>query len=99
MVGPGGRGRNGQCLSGSDYNNLMLAARQKDAILLFFRVPRQFVYGHFVYDISSTDISSTDISSTTVGLYQATGQLYIQLLFQKIIIFINSDFYLHYDSL
>ena len=51
---------------------------------------------HFVYDTSSTDISSTDISSTTV--YQRTGQLYIQLLFQQIIIFIDSNFYLHYDS-
>ena len=59
-------------------------------------VPRQFVYGHFVYDTSSTDISSTDISFTTV--YQRTGQLYIQLLFQQFIIFINSNFYLHYDS-
>src|SRR6218665_258006 len=55
-------------------------------------VPRQFVYGHFVYDTSSTDISSTTV-------YQGTGQLYIQLLFQQIIIFINSNFYLHYDSL
>src|SRR6218665_1780431 len=45
------------------------------------------------------DNSSTDISSTTV--YQRVGQLYmyIQLLFQQIIIFINSNFYLHYDSL
>src|SRR6218665_3001414 len=60
------------------------------------KVSRQLVYGHFVYDTSSTDISSTDISSTTV--YQRTGQLYIQLLFQQIIIFINSNFYLHYDS-
>src|SRR6218665_2479177 len=60
------------------------------------KVPRQFVYRHFVYDTSSTDISSTDISSTIV--YQRVGQLYIQLLFQKIIIFINSNFYLHYDS-
>ena len=61
-------------------------------------VPQQFVYGHFVYDTSSTDISSTDISSTTV--YQRVGQLYIQLMFQQIIIFINSNFYyLHYDSL
>src|SRR6218665_2501395 len=60
-------------------------------------VPRQFVYGHFVYDTSSTDILSTDISSTAV--YQGTGQLYIQLLFQQIIIFINSNFHLHYDSL
>src|SRR6218665_840635 len=34
------------------------------------------------HDNSSTDISSTDISSTTV--YQRTGQLYIQLLFQQI---------------
>src|SRR6218665_2088178 len=59
-------------------------------------VPRQFVYGHFVYDTSSTDTSSTVISSTTV--YQRVGQLYIQLLFQQIIIFINSTFYLHYDS-
>src|SRR6218665_1914715 len=62
----------------------------------FHTVPRQFVYGHFVYDTSSTDISSTDISSTTV--YQRTGQLYIQLLFQQITIFINSNSYLHYDS-
>ena len=61
-----------------------------------YTVPRPFVYGHFVYDTSSTDISSTDISSTTV--YQRTGQLYIQLLFQQIIIFIDSNFYLHYDS-
>ena len=59
-------------------------------------VPRQFVYGHFVYDTSSTDISSTDVSSTTV--YQRTGQLYIQLLFQQIIIFITSNFHLYYDS-
>src|SRR6218665_3941659 len=59
-------------------------------------VPRQLVYGHFVYDTSSTDISSTDISSTTV--YQRVAQLYIQLPFQQIIIFINSNFYLHYDS-
>src|SRR6218665_298274 len=55
-------------------------------------VPRQFVYGHFVYDTSSTDNSSTTV-------YQGTGQIYIQLLFQKIIIFINSNFYLHYESL
>src|SRR6218665_570744 len=64
-------------------------------------VPRQFVYGLFVYDTSSTAfsssaISSTDISSATV--YQRVGQLYIQLMFQQIIIFINSNFYLHYDS-
>src|SRR6218665_2937506 len=58
-------------------------------------VPRQFVCGHFVYDTSFTDISSTDISST---VYQHTRQLYIQLRFQQIIIFINSNFYLHYDS-
>src|SRR6218665_1209614 len=57
------------------------------------RVPRQLVYGHFVY---MYDTSSTDISSTTV--YQRVAQLYIQLLFQQIIIFINSNFYLHYDS-
>src|SRR6218665_3466816 len=56
------------------------------------RVPRQLVYGHFVYDTSSTDISSTTV-------YQRVAQLYIQLLFQQIIIFINSNFYLHYDSL
>jgi len=49
-----------------------------------------------LYDTSSTDISSTDILPTTV--YQGTGQLYIQLLFQQSIIFINSNFYLHYDS-
>src|SRR6218665_3447065 len=47
-------------------------------------------------DISSTDISSTDISSTIV--HKVKGQLYIQLLFQQIIIFINFNFYLHYDS-
>jgi len=62
----------------------------------YLQVPRQLVSGHFVYDTSSTDISSTDISSTTV--YQRVAQLYIQLLFQQIIIFINSNFYLHYDS-
>src|SRR6218665_1784047 len=57
----------------------------------------QLVYGHFVYDTSSTDISSTDISSTTV--YQRVAQLYIQLLFQQIISFINpTSTYLHYDS-
>src|SRR6218665_4168440 len=55
------------------------------------RVPRQLVYGHFVYDTWSTDISSTTV-------YQRTGLLYIQLPFQQIIIFINSNFYLHYDS-
>src|SRR6218665_1071394 len=55
------------------------------------RVPRQLVYGHFVYDTSSTDISSTTV-------YQRVAQLYIQLLFQQIIIFINSNFYLHYGS-
>jgi len=59
-------------------------------------VPQQVVYRHFVYDTSSTDISSTDTLSTIA--YQRVGQLYIQLLFQKIIIFINSNFYLHYDS-
>jgi len=48
---------------------------------------RTFRLRHFVY---------TDISSTTV--YQRVGQLQIQLLFQQIIIFINSNFYLHYDS-
>src|SRR6218665_3273754 len=63
---------------------------------MLMRVPRQLVYGHFVYDTSSPDISSTDISSTTV--YQRVTQLYIQLLFHQIIIFINSNFYLHYDS-
>ena len=55
-------------------------------------VSRQFVYRHFIYDTSSTDISSATV-------YQGTGQLDIQLLFQQIIIFINSNFYLHYDSL
>src|SRR6218665_3847205 len=72
--------------------------RSERYFVVFHLVPRQFVYGHFVYDTSSTDISSTDISSTTV--YQRTVglQLYIQLLFQHIIIFINSNFYLHYDS-
>ena len=54
-------------------------------------VPRQPVYGHFVYDTSSTDISSTTV-------YQRIAQLYIQLLFQQIIIFINSNFYLFCDS-
>jgi len=53
-------------------------------------VPRQFVYEHFVYDTSSTNISSTTV-------YQRVGQLYIQLLLQQIIIFINSNYYLHYD--
>ena len=72
----------------------MMEIRHKTTFL--HMVPRQFVYGHFVYDTSSTDISSTDISYTTV--YQDTGQLYIQLLFRQIIIFINSNFYLHDDS-
>src|SRR6218665_840249 len=48
-------------------------------------VPREFVYGHLVYDTVSTDISSTTV-------YQRTGPLYIQLLFQQFIIFINSLF-------
>jgi len=51
----------------------------------FRMVPRQFVYGHFVYDTSSTDISSTTV-------YQRVRQLFIQLLFQQIITFINSNF-------
>src|SRR6218665_4125689 len=55
-----------------------------------------FIDQVWFHDNSSTDTSSTDISSTTV--YQRVGQLYIQLLFQQIIIFINSNFYLHYDS-
>src|SRR6218665_2297512 len=59
--------------------------------IAFQSVPRQFVYGQFVYDTSSTDISSTTV-------YQRTGQLYIQLLFQQIIILINYNFYLQYDS-
>src|SRR6218665_2487813 len=42
---------------------------------------------HFVYRHFDTTV------------YQRTGQLYVQLLFQQIIIFINSNFYLHYDSL
>src|SRR6218665_574288 len=46
---------------------------------------------------TSTVISSTDISSTTV--YQRTRQLYIQLLFQQITIFINSNFYLGYTMI
>jgi len=57
---------------------------------MYLPVPRQFVYGHCVYDTSSTDISFTTV-------YQRVRQLYIQLLFQQIIIFINSNFYLHYD--
>ena len=69
------------------------------------RRPRQVDYRLSIiirlHDNSSTDISSTtlrlpDISSTTV--YQGTGQLYIQLLIQQILIFINSNFCLHYDS-
>jgi len=55
--------------------------------------------GRFFIIAASNDIhdnSSTDISSTTV--YQHVGQLYIELLFQQIIIFINCNFYLHYDS-
>src|SRR6218665_2625024 len=93
-------------MAASDFDSQIecfyLPVTSHDAIHLatlisrFYWVPRQLVYGHFVYDTSSTDISSTDISSTTV--YQRTGQLYIQLLFQQIIIFINSNFYLHYDS-
>src|SRR6218665_1697306 len=69
---------------------------QESNLFASHTVPRQFVYGHFVYDTSSTDISSTEISSTNV--YQLTGQLYIQLLLQQIVIFISSNFYLHYDS-
>ena len=76
----------------SDYT----AVQTRNNNLERFQLSRQFVYRHFVYDTSSTDISSTDITSTTV--YQGTGQLYIQLLFQQIIIFINSNFYLHFDS-
>src|SRR6218665_2870885 len=67
----------------------------------FYPFPQQFVYGHFVYDTSSTDISSTTLRLQTFRLstvYQRVAQLYIQLLFQQIIIFINSNFYLHYDS-
>src|SRR6218665_2256176 len=74
-------------------NVLRVSKGSESAMKIVFAVPRQFVYGHFVYDTSSTDISSTDILSTIV--YQRTGQLYIQLLFQQIIIFINSNFYLH----
>src|SRR6218665_123516 len=54
------------------------------------------LYVAWFHDNPCTDISSIDISSTTV--YQRAGQLYIELLFQQIIIFINSNFYLHYDS-
>ena len=61
------------------------------SLLMKIKVPRQFVYGHFVYNILSTDISSTTV-------YQRVGQLYTQLLFQQIIIFVISNFYLHYDS-
>ena len=85
---------------------LILGVRQTFGLLDFLilgvrfsdssTVPRQFVYGHFIYDTSSTDISPTDISSTTI--YQRTEQLYIQVLFQQIIIFINSNFYIYYDS-
>src|SRR6218665_923968 len=46
-------------------------------------VYRHFVYRHFVYNCIPAC---------------RTVRLYIQLLFQKIIIFINSNFYLHYDS-
>ena len=90
------------CISGTKLGIDQLFIQLMVEIILTYdvtpikSVPRQFVYGHFVYDTSSTDISSTDNSSTTV--YQRTGQLYIQLLFQQIIIFINSNFYLHYDS-
>src|SRR6218665_2385768 len=90
----------------SQQGSYVLCYRTKLEKLTFyyckFLVPRQFVYGHFVYDTSSTDISSTDISSTDISsttVYQRVGQLFIQLLFQKIIIFINSNSYLHYDSL
>src|SRR6218665_1465780 len=71
--------------------DLKQRVRQLEAELHSGMVPRQFVYGHFVYDTSSTDISSTTV-------YQRTGHLYIQLLFQQIIISTNSNFYLHYDS-
>ena len=77
--------------------------------LLLWWVPRtiggDIRHSKRFHDNSSTDISSTtlrlqtfrlDISSTTV--YEQVAQLYIQLLFQQIIIFINSNFYLHCDS-
>src|SRR6218665_1160564 len=92
-------------LSASSLRSLLLLERHDlfvfDTYMYMYmyvakQVPRQLVYGHFVYDTSSTDISSTDISSTTV--YKRQAQLYIELLFQKIIIFINSNLYLNYDS-
>src|SRR6218665_3437998 len=61
---------------------------------------------------TTTDISSTTLRLQTfrphtfclqtfrllMHVYKRVGQLYIQLLFQQIIIFINSNFYLYYDS-
>src|SRR6218665_2099841 len=61
----------------------------------------------WLHDNSYRDISSTTLRLQTFRLqtfrlilyvYQRVGQLYIQLLFHQIIIFINSNFYLHYDS-
>ena len=49
------------------------------------------------HDNSSTDISSTTLRLQTFRIHRV-GQSYIQLLFQQIIVFINSNFYLHYDS-
>src|SRR6218665_1896860 len=84
----------GQCQGDSATSAQQLCKRcaaEWEASVMCHAVPRQFLCGHFVYDTSSTDISSTTV-------YQRVGQLYIQLLFQQIIIFINSNFYLHYDS-
>src|SRR6218665_3784328 len=53
----------------------------------YLQVPRQLVSGHFVYR-----------HFVYYTVYQRVAQLYIQLMFQQIIIFINSNFYLHYDS-
>src|SRR6218665_1600948 len=84
---------NGYSLSNQNYHYALFTNLTSALFQTFLtaRVPRQLVYGHFVYDTSSTDISSTTV-------YQRVAQLYIQLLFQQIIIFINSNFYLHYDS-
>ena len=62
-------------------------------------VPRQLVYGHFVYDTSSTDISSTDISSTRPTIPENSTVIHPISVSANHYFFIDSNFYLHYDSL
>ena len=58
-------------------------------------VPRQFVYRHFVHDIR---LQTFRLQTFRLLLYTSVQDSNIQLMFQQIIIFINSNFYLHYDS-